>query len=305
MASTTMFPSVLLSCLLYLAHIHLSHSAPVIPPNLLECALFQILPPEEQREVASHQIGQGRQRRSLLDHAFLDPIRNLTNIDEVVEPFFNLSAAEKDFFRLPTSEFHDRIYNQFEKIQRRVFNESLAGMEAEFSRLNTSDLKAENEVRSFHEKRPGYERREKTYRIPSKDGVRIVRKGLKKYKDSMQNWVEHTFVHKPKSVVFEEKSKLENATSKGSANASIPLDRLKAFWGFERDFDNLMRKYEKDMTNRVFHHYDRVFDNFLGHRGDFLDVPKSLADIERLMWEDEEEFQRRDKASTAGKKPEK
>lgn len=96
---------------------------------------------------------------------------------QVVEPFFNLSAAEKDFFRLPTSEFHDRIYNQFEKIQRRVFNESLAGMEAEFSRLNTSDLKAENEVRSFHEKRPGYERREKTYRIPSKDGVRIVRKG--------------------------------------------------------------------------------------------------------------------------------
>ncbi|XP_026679758.1 uncharacterized protein LOC103509680 [Diaphorina citri] len=157
-------------------------------------------------------------------------------------------------------------------------------MEAEFSRLNTSDLKAENEVRSFHEKRPGYERREKTYRIPSKDGVRIVRKGLKKYKDSMQNWVEHTFVHKPKSVVFEEKSKLENATSKGSANASIPLDRLKAFWGFERDFDNLMRKYEKDMTNRVFHHYDRVFDNFLGHRGDFLDVPKSLADIERTGW---------------------
>lgn len=58
-----------------------------------------------------------------------------------------------------------------------VFNESLASIQNDLDRFNTSHLKEENRVRELHEKRPGYERKEETYKIPSKDGVRIVRKG--------------------------------------------------------------------------------------------------------------------------------
>lgn len=220
-------------------------------------------------------------RRSL-DTAFMEPIQNLTA--ELIEPAFNLSAAEQDFFRLPTSEFHERINNQFEKVQKRVFNESLASIQNDLDRFNTSHLKEENRVRELHEKRPGYERKEETYKIPSKDGVRIVRKGLKKYKDHMENWVEQTFVHKPQTLVREEQSKLQNSTAQ-SEDRKVPLDKLEELWGFERDFHRLMRKYQKDMTSRVFDRYDRLFDHFLGHEDEFFKFPRSLYDLENFMWE--------------------
>lgn len=76
------------------------------------------------------------------------------------------------------------------------------------------------------------------------------------YREEMLGWIKHTFVDKPKTLVREEKIKLEACTNNDTL--SIKRDTIRSFWKFERRFANMMRFYEQEMTDRMLEHYDKV-----------------------------------------------
>lgn len=234
--------------------------------QMLEANLYKLLPIEDQAEIQLHEINPNekliRKKRDdyLINQILNDPLENITSLDRFIDSdhTFNLSSAELDFYRTPTYEFHRRIFNRFRKWQKKSFNASM--------------IEVQNAINE-HE-------RNMQRNVTAKEALSCVHQGLSNYRNEMFEWMRHSFVYRPKTLVREEKLKLEcfllNATK------SIPQDKLRSFWYFERCFANMLGYYHEDMTARVLDHYDQVLWHYIDMRENFT-FPRTLDALQSML----------------------
>ncbi|KAI5698282.1 hypothetical protein M8J75_004561 [Diaphorina citri] len=254
---------ITLLCLLY---IHITTTSPAPYSDALCRCLSSLTSGDDPTLIMGNRHRPKREiSKAQMEHIerlFNDPLVNATSIDRYIDSdhTYNLSSAEMNFFREPTKEFHRRIFKRFHRWQRKTLNESMIRVQEELARYaETHGLKCGEE-----------------FEVPGPDGVKILYDGLRHYRDEMMLWVKHTFVHKPMTLVREEKLKLEVFTD--NLTMSIPRYKIRDFWKYERSFGNMLRYYQQEIVDRIFAHYDQLVLHFMDTKGMFR-FPRTVTNL--------------------------